>query len=65
MTMSRGVELVVESLGMTSAYRYLCFLVSVCLFLFLGEFTFLISRSILRVRNVSDKSCRESQNTPS
>jgi len=30
--MSRGVEFVVESLGMTTAFRYMRFLVSACLF---------------------------------
>jgi hypothetical protein len=63
MTVSRGVELLVDSLGMTTAFRYLLFLVSA--YLFLGAFTFfIVSRSILRMRNVSDKSYRESQNTP-
>jgi hypothetical protein len=33
MTMSRGVELVVELLGMTTAFRYLRFLVSAYLFI--------------------------------
>jgi len=32
MTISRGVEFVVESLGMTTAFRYTLFLVSACLF---------------------------------
>jgi len=32
MTMSRGVEFFVESLGMTTAFRYVRFLVSTCLF---------------------------------